>query len=290
MLHSYRWVLLHSEVCCWECCQSSGKSRVHYWRWHWGCFWCKINTQLLIVRCRGSIKNACLLLLCCRLTLHRTDISTYNCYMYLKYRLMQEPSMKRTCFNMHSVHVIVVYLKISWCRNRPFTIFVLGLWWNRGYCEDWYLGWRLFHLHQCCESFELLCWGWNCHHCPLRQVCSYLCIMFQGQMRDFFFPNMFDHLTLSSTRKQHTVHDKEMFWNFSFMHTGFWFSLQADHHYQHCSTSVSLSSTKFELFGKACQREVCKGSGTNNDCQTPCRALVSSLCSRPQTSMGGKKR
>ena len=220
----------------------------------------------------------------------RTDISTYNCYMYLKYRLMQEPSMKRTCFNMHSVHVIVVYLKISWCRNRPFTIFVLGLWWNRGYCEDWYLGWRLFHLHQCCESFELLCWRWNCHHCPLRQVCSYLCIMFQGQMRDFFFPNMFDHLTLSSTRKQHTVHDKEMFWNFSFMHTGFWFSLQADHHYQHCSTSVSLSSTKFELFGKACQREVCKGSGANNDCQTPCRALVSSLCSRSQTSMGGKKR
>ena len=124
----------------------------------------------------------------------RTDISTYNCYMYLKYQLMQEPSilfcivllffswnhMKRTCFNMHSVHVIVVYLKISWCRNRPFTIFVLGLWRNRGYCEDWYLGWRLFHLHQCCESFELLCWRWNCHHCPLRQVCSYLCIMFQG--------------------------------------------------------------------------------------------------------------
>ena len=100
---------------------------------------------------------------------------------------------------------------------------------------------------------------------------------------------MFDHLTLSSTRMQHTVHDKEMFWNFSCMHTGFWFSLQADH-YQGCSTSVSLSLTKFELFGKACQREVCKGSGANNDCQTPCRALVSSLCSRPQTSMGGKKR
>ena len=214
----------------------------------------------------------------------RTDISTYNCYMYLKYQLMQEPSiffcivllffswnhMKRTCFNMHSVHVIVVYLKISWCRNRPFTIFVLGLWRNRGYCEDWYLGWRLFHLHQCCESFELLCWRWNCHHCPLRQVCSYLCIMFQGQMRDFFFLNMFDHLTLSSTRMQHTVHDKEMFWNFSCMHTGFWFGLQADH-YQRCSTSVSLSLTKFELFGKACQREVCKGSGANNDCQTPCR-------------------